>query len=103
LPAPFRSWDQRGIRFRRASVSMLAGVPGSNKTMIALNAIANMSVSTLMFSTDSSLETVRARLLSIATGEKTEATESWAYAQPERAEQALRRFDFLALDFRPDP
>jgi hypothetical protein len=56
-----------------------------------------------MFSTDSSLETVRARLLSIATGEKTEATESWAYGQPERAEQALQRFDFLAMDFRPDP
>lgn len=103
LPAPFRSWEQNGIRFRRSSVSMLAGIPGSNKTMTALNAIANMGVSTLMFSTDSSLETVRARLLSIATGEKTEATESWAYAQPERAEQALQRFDFMALDFRPDP
>ena len=103
LPAPFRSWEQHGIRFRQSSVSMLAGIPGSNKTMLALNAIANMGVSTLMFSTDSSLETVRARLLSIATGEKTEATESWAYAQPERAEQALQRFDFMALDFRPDP
>jgi hypothetical protein len=82
---------------------MLAGIPGSNKTQITLNAVANMAVPTLMFSTDSSLETVRARLLSIATGEKTEATESWAYGQPERAEQALQRFDFLAMDFRPDP
>jgi len=103
LPAPFRSWDQQGIRFRRASVSMLAGIPGSNKTMITLNAMANMGVPTLAFSTDSSLETVRARLLSIATGERTEVTETWAHDDPEKAGRALKRFDFLSFDFRPDP
>lgn len=103
LPAPFRTWDERGIRFRRSSVSMLAGVPGSFKTAITLNAVANMGVSTLFFSTDSSIETVRARLLAIATGETTEKTESWAHTQPDRAESALQRFDFIAWDFRPDP
>jgi hypothetical protein len=103
LPAPFASWSSKGIRFRRSSVSMLAGIPGSFKTMIALNAIANMGVPTLAFSTDSSEETVRARLLAIASGQPTDSTESWAYSAPDRAAELLSRFDFVQFDFAPDP
>lgn len=103
LPAPFRSWQERGIRFRRASVSMLAGIPGSFKTMIALNAIVNMRTPSLVFSTDSSEETVRARLLAIASGQPTDATESWADTQSTRAAELLSRYDFLSFDFMPDP
>lgn len=82
---------------------MLAGVPGSFKTMILLNAIVNMGVPTLAFSTDSSIDTVRSRLLAIASGENTTNTETWVHHQPSRAESELKRFDFLSFDFQPDP
>jgi hypothetical protein len=82
---------------------MLAGLPASFKTMIALNAVSNMKIPTLMFSTDSSEETVSARLLAIASGHPTDETESWAYSQPDRARQLLAQFDFVRFEFQPDP
>lgn len=103
LASPFASWASRGIRPRRASMSMLAGIPGSFKTMIVLNAIVNMKVPTLMFSTDSSLETVRARLLAIASGQPTDDTESWSYSRPAKAAELLSAYDFVQFDFMPDP
>jgi KaiC/GvpD/RAD55 family RecA-like ATPase len=103
LPAPFLSWQSRGIRFRRASVSMLAGIPGSFKTTIAQNAVVNMRVPTLFFSTDSSIETVRMRLLAMASGRPTEETESWVYDRPDKAAALLAAYDFIQWDFMPDP
>lgn len=103
LPAPFKSWESQGIRFRRSSVTMLAGIPGSFKTMIALNAVVNMGVPTLYFSTDSSMETIRGRLLAIASGEPTDQTEDWSDTQAARAERLLQQYDFIRWDFAPDP
>lgn len=103
LPMPFTSWLERGIRFRRSSVSMIAGLPASFKTMLTLNLMVGMKVPTLAFNTDSSLETVRARLLALASNRPTEETESWAYSQPAKAAELLQRYDFLKFDFRPNP
>lgn len=103
LPAPFLSWSSRGIRFRRASVSMLAGIPGSFKSTIAMNAMVNMRTPTLVFSTDSSLETIQTRLLALASGQPTEQTESWSYSQPDKAAALLAQYDFLRWDFTPNP
>jgi hypothetical protein len=103
LPMPFITWQQRGIRFRRSSVSMIAGLPASYKTMLMLNLVVGMKVPTLAFSTDSSLETVRARLLALASGRPTDETESWPHTQPQKAAELLSSSDFLRWDFRPDP
>lgn len=103
LPMPFTSWQSRGIRFRRSSVSMIAGLPASFKTMLTLNLIVGMKVPTLAFNTDSSLETVRARLLAIASGRPTEETEDWAFSQPQKAAELLAQYDFLKFDFKPNP
>nr|WP_158674737.1 AAA family ATPase [Streptomyces hoynatensis] len=103
LPAPFRSWDSRSIRFRRASVSMLAGIPGSHKTRLMLNAVLNMQVPTLLFSTDSDRTTVASRILARVTGQPTEETEGWLIDRRSDAAQILAGFDWLRCDFRPDP
>lgn len=103
LPMPFTSWASRGIRFRRSSVSMIAGLPASYKTMLLQNLLVGMKVPTLGFSTDSSLETIRARLLAIASGRPTEETERWPFSQPDKAAELLGSYDFLRMDFRPDP
>lgn len=97
------SWDSHGIRFRRASVSMLAGVPGSHKTRILLNALVNMKTPTLAFSTDSDSDTVASRLLAIATRTPTETTEQWLRTEPEKCARLLEAYDFLRWNFRPDP
>jgi hypothetical protein len=100
---PYLTWQQRGIRFRRSSVSMIAGLPASFKTMLTLNLLVGMKVPTLAFNTDSSLETVRARLLALASGRPTDETESWASTQPQKAAEVLQAYDFIRFDFRPDP
>jgi hypothetical protein len=82
---------------------MLAGVPGSHKTRIALNAMVNMRVPTLAFSTDSDQSTVASRLAAIATGTPTSVTETWLHQDQAKAQQVLAQYDFLRWDFRPDP
>jgi hypothetical protein len=103
LPAAFASWESRGIKFRRASVSMLAGVPGSHKTRIMLNAILNMGVPTKVFSTDSGEDTIQSRILARASGMPTSVTEDWLRSDQEKASRLLAPFDFIDWDFRPDP
>nr|WP_258564662.1 helicase RepA family protein [Streptomyces himalayensis] len=82
---------------------MLAGVPGSHKTRIMLNAVVNMGVSTLAFSTDSDQDTVSSRLLAKATNTPTAVTEEWLRTEPEKCARLLAQYDFLRWDFRPDP
>jgi hypothetical protein len=82
---------------------MLAGVPGSHKTRIMLNAVVNMGVSTLAFSTDSDQDTISSRLLAIATRHPTTVTEEWLRTQPDSCARHLSKYDFIRWDFRPDP
>lgn len=103
LPPAFASWASQGIRFRRASVSMLAGLPGSHKTRIVLNAAVNMRASTLAFSTDSDIDTVASRLLAINTRTPTSVTEEWLRTEPDKCKRILSAYDFLRWEFRPDP
>ncbi|MEW1547502.1 AAA family ATPase [Streptomyces tsukubensis] len=103
MPPAFASWEPHGIRFRRASVSMLAGIPGSHKTRILLNALVNMRTPTLAFSTDSDQDTVASRLLAITTRTPTEITEQWLRTEPEKCARLLAQHDILRWDFRPDP
>lgn len=103
LPPAFVSWESRGIRFRRASVSMLFGQSGSHKTRIVLNATLNMRVPTLAFSTDSDQDTVASRLLAILTSTPTDTTEGWLRTEPAKCAAHLAQLDFLRWDFRPDP
>ncbi|CAL9367596.1 hypothetical protein SUDANB43_00788 [Streptomyces sp. enrichment culture] len=103
LPPAFASWQSRGIKFRRASVSLLAGIPGSHKTRIMLNAVVNMGVPTLAFSTDSDQDTVSSRLLAKASGHPTTVTEGWLRSEPAKCASILAQYDFIRWDFRPDP
>jgi len=100
LPAPFASWADRGIRFYPKNVHMIAGRPGSFKTMLALNAIVNMGLPTLGFSNDSDDLTVASRLLAMTSGKTSEAMEEWISSAPQDAAQALARFDHIQWNFQ---
>jgi AAA domain-containing protein len=106
LPPAFPSWEERGMRIRRSSLHLWAGPSASYKTMAILNAILNMRVSTLMFSTDSDESTIASRILGILTQTPIESTESWLMADSEhlqRASDLLEPLDFIRWDFSPNP
>lgn len=91
------------MHFRRSSVSMIFGIAGSHKTRVVLNALANMQVPTLVFSTDSDMDTVSSRLLALSQRAPTATTEDWLRQDPVKASRLLERFDFLSWDFSPNP
>lgn len=94
------------MRIRRSSLHLWAGPSASFKTMAVTNAIMNMRVPTLMFSTDSDESTIASRMLAMRTGTPTESTEDWL--KPEsphlaRASEILAEYDFIRFDFTPNP
>ena len=72
-PCDFTSWTPAGVQFRRGATSMVAGAPGSFKSVMALNMAASWSarngVSVLYFSADSDEYTVGRRIAGILTGQ----------------------------------
>lgn len=94
LPAPFPSLHGAGAAFRRKSVAMIAGEPGSFKSVFALNAVtfwARQGLGVLYFSADGDELTVLRREVSIMTGVEHASN----YSALEGAAPALRDFDHL--------
>lgn len=91
------------MRFYPKNVHMIAGKPGSYKTMLALNAIVNMGLPALGFSNDSDDLTVASRLLGISTGRNTDELEEWINTHPDQAGPALKAYDFLKWNFMASP
>ena len=94
------------MRIRRSSLHLWAGPSASFKTMAVLNAIMNMKVTTLVFSTDSDESTIASRMLGILTNTPIEQTEEWlgpTSAHLERASELLAPLDYIRWDFSPNP
>lgn len=94
------------MRIRRASLHLWAGPSASFKTTVLINALMNMKVSTLAFSTDSDESTVASRMLGILTKTPVATTEGWlspASNQLDRAATLLEGLDFIRWDFEPSP
>src|ERR1700755_710837 len=72
LPDPYRSFGREQIHFRRGATSMIAGVPGAFKSVVALNMVkrwADQNITTMYFSADGDEFTVIRRLAGIITGD----------------------------------
>jgi hypothetical protein len=104
LPPPFASWAQHKMLLRRGNTAMFAAVAGMHKTMVMLNAVLNMGVPTLVFSSDSDDMTVAQRIVAIRTGRSTDEAEAWIASDPTAAAAVLRPFrDQLKWQFNPSP
>lgn len=105
LPSPWPVFDQKKMHFRRGSISMIAGPPGSMKTVLMLNVVKNMGsgVSTLYHSSDSDSFTMASRTLSMLTGTQTDETELWVLGQNNLAYHTLKDFDWVRWSFRSSP
>jgi hypothetical protein len=78
LPDTFKVLREEGIHFRRGAVSMIAGTPGSFKSVLALNLIvewARQDIKTFYFSADGDEFTVVKRLAGILTNDLAEHVE----------------------------
>jgi hypothetical protein len=78
LPDPYKSFAFAKAAFRRGAVSMIAGTPGSFKSVLALNMTsiwASQGMTVLYFCADSEEFTVTKRLSGIITGESLDLIE----------------------------
>lgn len=84
---------------------MIAGPPGSMKTVFTLNAVRQMGrdIPTLYHSSDSDDFTMASRTLSMALGEQTDQTELMVMAQEQAAYEALRDYDHIRWSFKSSP
>lgn len=79
LPSPYPSFDLQRWTFRYGGTSMLAGTPGSFKSVLALNMMctwAKLGKSILYFSADSDEMTVFRRVSGILTGDDSATVEA---------------------------
>lgn len=98
LPAPFHSLAGAGVAFRRKNVSMLAGEPGSFKSIMALNIVtswAHRGFGTLYLSADGDEDTVLHRSASILTG----TDHSLIHRHLHEAATALRTIDHVRFAY----
>lgn len=84
---------------------MIAGPPGSMKTILALNIVKQMGtdVPTLYHSSDSDDFTMASRSLSMLTGETTDDAELMVMAQRKAAYEALRAMEHVRWSFKSSP
>ena len=79
LPDIYSTFDRAKIRFRHGGTSLIAGAPGSFKSVLALNMLtkwASLGVSGMYFSMDSDEFTVAKRVGGILTGDSSEKFEA---------------------------
>lgn len=105
LPSPYPIFAEKKITFRRSSLHMIAGPPGSMKTMFTLNVVDKMGadVPTLYHSSDSDDFTMAARVLSMRSGIGGEDAEDMVLNTPHLAQDTLREFSHVKWSFHAAP
>ena len=105
LPSPWPIFDKKKITFRRSSLHLIAGPPGSMKTLTTLNIVDKMGpdVPTLYHSSDSDDFTVSTRVNSMRTGMTGAESEELISMNPGAAQETLRQFDHVKWSFHAAP
>lgn len=105
LPAPYPIFEHKKITFRRSSIQMIAGPPGSMKTVLMLNIVDSMGpdVPTLYHSSDSDDFTMATRVYAMKTGTATDDSELLIARDPTLAAEALRQFNHVKWSFHAAP
>lgn len=103
LPAPFKRFEENDALFYRGAVTLLAGPPGSGKTISSLNFVNRLKVPTLYVSNDSTRYTVINRVFSMLTGREMAVSKEIIENNPELASIQLQRWSQVRFDFNSKP
>lgn len=105
LPSPYPIFESKKITFRRSSIQMIAGPPGSMKTTFMLNIVDAMGpdVPTLYHSSDSDDFTMATRVHAMRSGSTTEESELLILTNPELTQAALKDFSHVKWSFHAAP
>ena len=103
LPMPWPIFEEKKMHLRRGSIAMVAGPPGSMKTVLTLNMVKNINVPTIYHSSDSDSFTMASRSLAMLTGTPTDETETWVMLNKQLAHDTLKSMDFVRWSFMSSP
>lgn len=103
LPAPFKAWERAGALLYPGAVSLVAGGPGSMKTITALNVVNNLRVPTMYVSNDSTQFTIIDRVFSLLTDSESIVNRPLLNNAPEKAAAALKAWEKIQFDFDSKP
>ena len=103
MPVVFPTWEQEGMRLRRAEVNMIAGPPGSGKSTLALHLAIGMRLPTCYVSADTGAFTMATRAIAMLTGDTLDSVEEKLEQDPGWGEQVLADVDFIRWHFSSDP
>lgn len=103
LPAPWPVFEAKKIALRRSGLHMVAGPPGSMKTLFTMNMVNNTHVPTLYHSSDSDDFTMAARAFSMRTSTPGDEAERIVLEEPDLAVEALREMSHVKWNFHAAP
>lgn len=103
LPAPFKKFEEHEALLYRGAVSLLAGGPGSGKTISSLNFVNKINVPTLYISNDSTKFTIVGRAFSLLTHQEYATSKGIIQTQPEVASKVLKRWSKVRFNFSSKP
>lgn len=105
LPDLWPTLAQRGIRFRKGQVTMIAGAPNAGKSLIALNYAILTNIPTLYISADTDAYTTAIRAAALVSGHTVSSVESAFDTEDGAAyyEDALAAITNVRFDFYPSP
>ena len=105
LPSHWPIFEEKQMTFRRGGVHMIAGPPGSMKTIAMLNIVRRMGedVPTLYHSSDSDDFTVASRVLAMASNIQTSDAETEVMMQTKKAYDSLKGYEHIRWSFMSSP
>lgn len=103
LAAPYKRFSDQEALFYRGAVTLLAGGPGSGKTISALNFVDRIRVPTLYISNDSTKYTIVNRVFSLLTHQEMAISKEIISESPELARKALKQWSNVRFNFSSKP
>jgi KaiC/GvpD/RAD55 family RecA-like ATPase len=103
LPAPYQVFETNQALLYRGAVSLLAGGPGSMKTITALNFVEKISVPTLYISNDSTKFTIITRVLAMLNQMDIADAKVMVEKDPQAASIILSHWKDVRFEFHSKP